>query len=496
LRRPLEAEGLLRTLEDLAALGDKRAGSPGGQRAAAYLCDRFRALGLAPAVDPFHFPAHQVTAATLELMGRPVACEVLEASGAARLRARVLDVGRAQAPLARRLDGAVALVERDTLLHRSAQYQAVQAAGGSAMLVASAAPANLLQVGSVRRAWEAAGPIAALTLGARDARQLAPALAAGAPVEAALEVDVQVAPAVGQNLVARIAGERPEQIVVGAHYDTWFAGSTDNGAGVAAVVDLARRWRTRARPRLTLVFVAWDGEELALYGGYDFLRRHVVVGREPVLAVIDLETPASLGAQAYALAHSSQAVWERVLDATGVLDLFAAAAPMALVPELFGGVIPTDIQGLYRAGTPVLSTAGDGPYYHTAEDTPDKVDLHRLAQLVEAFDRMIVRLVAEEPHAFAGRDHGLWRIDVERAEPPAMAVTVRDGSLVPQPRAQVEAVLVGDHFFEAASRRGCTDDHGRFRCAFPEAAGARPPRFVHVTAGARHPLAELIVPLD
>ena len=52
-------------------------------------------------------------------------------------------------------------------------------------------------------------------------------------------------------------------------------------------------------------------------------------------------------------------------------------AGLELVPTLFGGIIPTDIQGIYRNGVPTASTAVDSPWYHTIEDTPDKVDLRR-----------------------------------------------------------------------------------------------------------------------
>jgi hypothetical protein len=500
VRRPL---GDLRgTLDDLAAIGDKRAGSPGGHRAAAYLRDRFQAHGFAPSVDTFHFPRHTVTASTLEVLldgeRRLLGAEVLEACGAGSTRAPLVHLGTAEAAPSTRLNGAIALVERDTLLHRSRQYQTVAEAGGACMLMASTAPGNLHQVGSVRRAWEAAGPIPALALGARDARTLREALAAGQAVEAAVEVAIQIERGTGQNVLARIDGERREQIVIGAHYDTWFAGSTDNGGGVALLLELAARWRTRPKPTYTLVFVAWDGEELALYGGYDFLRRHVVAARAPVLAVIDLETPSSHGAQAYGLARSSHAAWERPLASTGTGELFALDAPMAMVPDLFGGVIPTDIQGLYRAGTAVLSTAGDGPYYHTVEDTPDKVDLDRLAQLADAFDGLIARLMAEPPDRFAGRDSGLFCADVSTSMSPdgmAVQVTVRDGGNLLVPGARVEGVLFHDHFFETASRQAHTDGDGRVVLRFPAPHGP-PPHVLQVTAGRSHPLVEVVLPLD
>jgi Zn-dependent M28 family amino/carboxypeptidase len=378
------------------------------------------------------------------------------------------------------------------LHHRSTQYADAASAGAAALLVVSSAPRNLRQVGSVRRAWEAMGPIPALTIGADDGLLLQSARDGGARLTARVEVRAGVERGAGYNVVGRIRGQTPHQIVLGAHFDTWFAGSSDNGAGVALLLALAARRACREPPRCTLVFVAWDGEELALYGGYDFLRRH---REDPILAVIDFETPSACGAQLYGLARSNHRPLVDGLEASGVADLFAAHLPMELVPELFGGVIPTDIQGLYRSGTPAVATAGDAPYYHTVEDTPDKVDLLRLCQLVDAFDRAIDRLCEEPAACFRERDPMLWRLSVELAsgDELRLEVVVTDGKGLPQAGAFVEATLLCDHFFAEKVERALTDGRGRVGFAFLPVGGA--PRAVHFTAGRDHARVELLLPL-
>jgi hypothetical protein len=506
VRLPDSRAALLRTLEDLAAIGDKRVGTAGGQRAAAYLGARFNALGLPPRVDPFYFPRHEVLDASLDVIVggalRPIGFEVLEGCGGGRMRADLTFAGWADDPLARAaLGGQVALVDRHLLYHRSTQYRNVVDAGARALIQVSTAPGNLCQVGSVRRAWEASGAVPALSIGSSDGHLLKTALAAGQRVEAIVAVDVRVTRGVGQNVLAVVEGFEPAQLVIGAHYDSWFAGSTDNGGGVAALLALAERWARRPQPRYTMVFVAWDGEEVALYGGYHYLRHHVVLGQAPVLAVINFETPSAHGAQAYGLARSSQAALERAIVSVGLHDLFAANLTMDLVPELFGGVIPTDIQGLYRSGMPTVSTAVDSPYYHTVEDTPDKVDLQRLAETVDGFDRALARLMAEPPERLNVRDPSLWRCEVRaRAGVSELLVdvVVRDHLGAPRPWATVEVVLFHDHFFETANATARTDEAGRATLTFPaellvERSG---PRFLHVTAGDRYPLVEEVVPID
>jgi len=75
----------------------------------------------------------------------------------------------------------------------------------------------------------------------------------------------QAVPGGLRNVVGRIRGRDPDRIVVvGAHYDTkdipGFVGANDGASGTAILTQLARRMERR-RPRSTLVFVAFDGEE-------------------------------------------------------------------------------------------------------------------------------------------------------------------------------------------------------------------------------------------
>jgi hypothetical protein len=508
LRRSGAYTELVATLEALAALGEKRVGTPAGHRAAEWVRGRMVGIGLSDVrFESFHFPRHDVKRSSLllEVAGtaRELPYEVFEGAGPGALAADVVAVGWGDAEQLRGVDlhGRIALVDRNPLYHRSTQYQNVATAGAAAMIYISTAPANLRQVGSVRRAWEGHGPIPALSIGATDGHIVRAALEARQRVTARIDVDVQLSRGVGHNVVGVIPGLEREQIVFGAHFDTWFAGSTDNGGGVAALLALAARRALRSRPRYTLVFVAWDGEEIALYGGYDFLRRHVIRGGAKVLAVIDFETPSAIGAQAYGLARSSQPPLEQAILSVGLNELFALNVPMDMIPELFGGVIPTDIQGLYRHGTPSVATAVDSPYYHTVEDTPDKVDLERLSHTIDGFDQALDRLLREAPERFAPRDPSLWRADVQARfldDDLRVEVLVRDASARARSGVRVEVVLFHDDFFEVATECATSDDYGRVVVLFREVRGLLQlgSRYLHVTAGERYPLVESIVSLD
>jgi hypothetical protein len=360
----------------------------------------------------------------------------------------------------------------------------------------------LRQVGSVRLGWGALAAIPAVALGADDGARLTDALAAGRAVRATLDVAVATTPSTGSNVVGRIDGSEPGgALLVGAHFDTWFAGASDNGGGVATMLALAERWSRRARPRHTLVFIGYDGEEVALYGGYHFLRRHVVVGGESILAVLNFEVPSAVGATLLGLGRSNHDVLVQDLD--GLSYDYPLFAGLEFVPILFGGIIPTDIQGIYRDGVPTASTAVDAPYYHTVEDTPDKVDVPALSAAADDFDRALVKLAAEPPERFAGLDDKLWTATVT-ARPRAVGealtveVAVQDAFGQPQAAAPVGASLLYDDFFEAAHLETITDGSGaaRFDFAAADTARGQGDRWVHVTAGPTYPLVEKILPVD
>ena len=65
-----------------------------------------------------------------------------------------------------------------------------------------------------------------------------------------------------RNVIGTVRGREPGYIVVGAHYDTkdipGFVGANDGASGTAVVAQLARTIR---RPRHTIHFVFFDGEE-------------------------------------------------------------------------------------------------------------------------------------------------------------------------------------------------------------------------------------------
>jgi len=81
------------------------------------------------------------------------------------------------------------------------------------------------------------------------------------------------------NTVAEIVGtERPEEVViVGGHLDSWDlgTGATDNGTGSMAVLEAARALqKLGVKPKRTIRFVLFTGEEQGLNGSKAYVKEH------------------------------------------------------------------------------------------------------------------------------------------------------------------------------------------------------------------------------
>lgn len=89
--------------------------------------------------------------------------------------------------------------------------------------------------------------------------------------------------ALGRNVLARIEGENPnEVIVVGAHYDHLgtsdgyiYNGADDNASGTVGVMTLAKAFMASGvKPKKTIIFAAWTGEEMGLLGSQYFVDKY------------------------------------------------------------------------------------------------------------------------------------------------------------------------------------------------------------------------------
>jgi hypothetical protein len=104
-----------------------------------------------------------------------------------------------------------------------------------------------------------------------------------APARTRIELEVTnkfiAGPLKVYNTVGEIRGsEKPDEVVVcGAHLDSWDLGqgTTDNGTGSCVVVETARILAgCGTRPRRTIRFILFSGEEQGLHGSKAYVQKH------------------------------------------------------------------------------------------------------------------------------------------------------------------------------------------------------------------------------
>jgi hypothetical protein len=83
----------------------------------------------------------------------------------------------------------------------------------------------------------------------------------------------------GYNVIAEIPGTdlRDEIVMVGAHYDSWHAGTgaTDNASGSAVCMEAVRIIQSLGlKPRRTIRIALWGGEEQGLLGSRAYVAKH------------------------------------------------------------------------------------------------------------------------------------------------------------------------------------------------------------------------------
>jgi Zn-dependent M28 family amino/carboxypeptidase len=228
-----------------------------------------------------------------------------------------------------------------------------------------------------------------------------------------------------RNVIALFPGQDPRRVVIGAHYDAvpGTPGADDNASGVAGLLELARLLQG-AKLRHTVELVAYCTEEPPCFAsehmGSSHHARRLAGQRIPVKAMIALEMigffsdapgSQSFPVPALRLFYGSRgnfigvvggldqrpligAVKRRMKGATG-LPVRSIAAPSFLP-----GVDYSDHQSYWEHGIPAVMVTDTAFYrnrqYHSANDTADRLDCKRMADVVVGVYEAVVALANEE----------------------------------------------------------------------------------------------------
>jgi hypothetical protein len=210
-----------------------------------------------------------------------------------------------------------------------------------------------------------------------------------APARTRLEIEITnkfiPGPIVVYNTVGEIRGsEKPDEfMVLGAHLDSWDLGqgTTDNGTGSAVVLEAARiLGRCGVRPKRTIRFALFTGEEQGIYGSKEYVKRHKdEMPRTSLCLVHDTGTGKVIG-----LGLQNRVSIKPILDK----ELVSLKA-LGLTDINLRGMGGSDHMSFEQAGVPGFAVQQDWAEYrlthHSQSDTLDKAheaDLIQGAQVM------------------------------------------------------------------------------------------------------------------
>jgi len=227
----------------------------------------------------------------------------------------------------------------------------------------------------------------------------------------------QAAVSSGGVASAKAASPR-SMILIGAHYDSVFGspGANDNGSGVAAMLALARRFARKATQH-TVRFVAFVNEEPPHFlggdmGSFVYANRCKARG-DKISAMISLETIGYFSDAPHSQTYPSPGLgifYPRVGNFIGFVSnvhsrtllrravaLFRKHAKIpsegAALPSFIPGVSWSDQWSFWRSGYPGIMVTDTAPFryphYHSASDTPDKLDYDRFTLVVSGMEKVI-----------------------------------------------------------------------------------------------------------
>lgn len=389
----------LRELTD--TIGGRPTGSEANERAVTWAADTLRKAGVDVRLQPFEMPRHwRETHASARIVGDEVAFEARvaakpfsAATPAEGLRAPLVDVGYGTEDDFTRVGEAArdAFVLVATHLLEDvpglfAEYmdgyaveEAARGVGAVGVIYAGARPGDHLYRMNASRGLDNEMPLVVMDrTNAERARRL---LTEGIALEAtlALGLDPGSEPYTATNVIGEIRGtSKPEEIVVvGAHLDSWGlgTGALDNGSNVCMLIDVARQIRRLGlRPRRTIRFALWNGEEQGLFGSWGYVRaERDSLDRHVAAFSFDIGTGRIDGFFTNGRLDDVGAVLDGALAPVAGLGPFAHHDAPLYGTDHFDFLIE-GVVGLVAS----QQSANYGPHYHASSDTFDKVDQQQL----------------------------------------------------------------------------------------------------------------------
>ena len=196
------------------------------------------------------------------------------------------------------------------------------------------------------------------------------------------------------NVVGKIEGRRSDScVVITAHYDhlgrmgeALFAGASDNGSGVAVMLDLARHY-DGSKPKFDTWFIAFAGEEAGLKGSKFFVDNPLFpLGKIKLLINLDL-----MGSAANGITVVNGRLYPELMEKMAAINTKSELLPKI---KLRGKAANSDHYWFSEAGVPAIFiyTEGNITAYHDVNDIASGLDWTNYAEVFTLLTEFIKTL--------------------------------------------------------------------------------------------------------
>ncbi len=199
-------------------------------------------------------------------------------------------------------------------------------------------------------------------------------------------------------------------VMLQAHLSPYSSGANDNASAVGVALELAAYFNSNRLKHTRLWFVFTGAEETGCHGAAAFLGAE---GSELIQAYAVALEGSGVHRPAYTRREGTLSTYRTNVELERILERLAKSRPeLGLRPaSLRGGYTEASVaikRGYRSVALVGLDERGDMPYWHTTQDTPDKIRPEALAatwevavSLLQDLDRLpvSVRLAAVRPLA-------------------------------------------------------------------------------------------------
>ena len=410
---------------DLVSMGPRITGSDAEGAAADYIMRAFDAAGLErTAVEPFQIRSYEARKPSLIARGKDfeytIPAEAIWFTESGTVTAPAVDMGMGTPRDFSTKDpkGKVAVVKSRVLLNyypthsMLATYRQAEAAGASAYIAWIDAPFDLAPRYNHLKEDQPAGKIPGLLLTRGDGMFLQFLLDAhGEALSVEVSLDASETIAETGDIVGYLPGT-DDVVIIGSHYDSVFEGAVDNAAANAGLIALAH-WACERKGTLpTLIFCAHPGHEVNV-GAREFVKNHTEeINRAFLYFSLDgfASTGFSWNPDGVAPTGGDEKRAVSVSDNPLLLSIAVDAIrshrllPAAYVPAS-NIIFNRDLEGrFYEMGAPTLMVIGKPIWYHSAEDTPDKLTPEQLYRSFLAHADILDGVIAAGADKIRGAD--------------------------------------------------------------------------------------------